>query len=165
MRGAKPKPTDQKKAAGTLRKSRTFADELKFDPLSATPAAPEFLGEYGRIEWDRVVPQLQARGILTETDLSVLTAYCLEMQSYYEDRNLIKSGKVEKFLECENQGGGTYYTVHPAVASGNKHLTAALKIATEFGLTPSSRTRISVGKAKDEDPDKQTLLRLIGGGK
>ncbi len=156
-RGTKPKPTDQKKAAGTWRADRNFADELTFDPLTETPNAPEFLGDYGKQEWDRVVTQLKARGVLTETDLSLVTAYCLEMQEYYADRDAVKK---EKYITLTNKAGEEYLTAHPAVNSGNKHLANALKIAVEFGFTPSSRTRISVGKAKDENPDEEKLRRL-----
>ncbi|HYG02119.1 MAG TPA: phage terminase small subunit P27 family [Chryseosolibacter sp.] len=161
MRGAKPKPRDQKKAAGTLRKDRSFADEMIFDSLTDKPKAPEFLGEYGRAEWDRVVTQLFARGILSETDLTIIQSYCYEMEQYYSDRDIIKSGN--KYIRMTNKAGETYLAVHPAVNAGNKHLANALKIATEFGLTPSSRTRISTSGAKEKNPDEAKLMKLTKG--
>jgi P27 family predicted phage terminase small subunit len=160
-RGAKPKPRDQKKKAGTLRKDRSFADEMVFDSLTDKPKAPEFLGAYGQAEWDRVVTQLYARWILSETDLTLVQAYCFEMEQYYEDRDVTKTEG--KYSPMTNKAGEMYLAVHPAVNAGNKHLANALRIATEFGLTPSSRTRISVGKAKDENPKKAKLMQLTKG--
>jgi P27 family predicted phage terminase small subunit len=158
-RGKKPKPRDQKKIAGTLRKDRSFADEMVFDSLVEQPKAPDFLGDYGKAEWDRVVTQLFARGILSETDLTLVQSYCYEMEQYYQDRDLIKGGN--KYQTLTNKAGEEYLAVHPAVNAGNKHLANALRLATEFGLTPSSRTRISVGNAKDENPKKKVLGQLI----
>jgi P27 family predicted phage terminase small subunit len=158
-RGAKPKPTDQKKLAKTLRKDRSYADEMVFDTLTDKPKAPDFLGDYGRAEWDRVVTQLYSRGILSETDLTLVQAYCYEMEQYYDDRDIVKTEG--KYLEQTNKAGEKYKSAHPAVNSGNKHLANALRLATEFGLTPSSRTRISVGKAKDENPKKKKLGQLM----
>jgi P27 family predicted phage terminase small subunit len=160
MRGKKRKPSDQKKKAGTYRKDRNFADELVFDSLENKPEAPKFLGEYGKAEWDRVITQLYARGILSETDLTLVTAYCLEMQNYYEDRELVKQMS-DKYTETKNKAGAVYISVHPAVNAGNRHLANALRVAVEFGLTPSSRTRISVGNAKDKNPDEEKLGKLM----
>jgi P27 family predicted phage terminase small subunit len=158
MRGKKRKPRDQKKAAGTLRKDRNFADELMFDSLDKQPEAPEFLGQYGKKEWDRVITQLYTRGILSETDLSIVAAYCFEMEQYYEDRDIVK--REGKYQTLTNKADQDYLATHPAVNAGNKHLANALRIAVEFGLTPSSRTRISVGKAKEENPDEVKLRKL-----
>jgi P27 family predicted phage terminase small subunit len=155
MRGRKKKPSDQKKAAGTYRKDRNFADELTFESLDQKPEAPKFLKEYGKQEWDRIVPQLWSRGILSETDFSIITAYCLEMELYYRDRKLVDGG-AEYTMDDKGR-----VIIHPAVKAGNQHLINALKIASEYGLTPSSRTRISVGKAKEEDPAKAKLMSLM----
>ena len=160
--GTKPKPTKVKQLKGTLRKCRTFADELTFGGLNQKPSAPEFLGVFGRMEWDRVVSQIYGSGVLSEVDISMLTAYCLEMQDYFEDKDTVK--KEGKYSRLRNKAGEEYLALHPAVNSGNKHLANAKSLAAEFGFTPSSRTRISVGKAKEEDPSKVQLLKLMKGG-
>jgi phage terminase small subunit len=40
----------------------------------------------------------------------------------------------------------------PYVAVANKQVDIMVRIASEFGMTPSSRTRIRVGEPTPEDP-------------
>ena len=40
----------------------------------------------------------------------------------------------------------------PYVAVANKQVDIMVRIAAEFGMTPSSRTRIRVGEKTPEDP-------------
>jgi P27 family predicted phage terminase small subunit len=159
-RGKKPKPTDQKKAKNTLRKSRVFEDEIKFDEVEGVPLPPTFLGSNGQAEWQRVVPQLSARGVLTVTDLNILAAYCHEVDQYFESLKILEAEG--KYITITNKNGSEYKGVHPAVGVANNHLKNFLKIATEYGFTASSRTRISVSKSKS-DPEKERFLKLVNG--
>lgn len=158
-KGKKPTPTKDKIGKGTYRKDRAHADEVEFDIMAENCPAPGVLDANGKQEWDRIVPQLQSRGILNVTDQSIVLAYCLEMQAYLKAKKDIEAKG--EYLEAENKAGATYYAINPSVQIGNKALSNAMRIATEFGFTPSSRTRISVGGSKKtENPDEATLMRL-----
>lgn len=161
-RGTKKTPTKDKKAKGTYRADRAFGDEVEFDILSENILPPEYLGEEGKREWNRVIPQLQSRGILNVTDRGSITAYCLEWETYIEAKiNLRKEGVYQPMT---NKGGSEYMAVNPNVQVANKALANFIRIATEFGFTPSSRTRISVsGAKKNSNPDEDSLLRLSKG--
>jgi P27 family predicted phage terminase small subunit len=161
-RGTKKTPTKDKKAKGTYRADRAFVDEVEFDILSENILPPEYLNEEGKREWNRVIPQLQSRGILNQTDRSSMIAYCLEWETYIEA--CIDIRKEGKYQVLTNKGGSEYMAPNPNIQIRNKALANFMRIATEFGFTPSSRTRISVsGAKKNSNPDEDSLLRLSKG--
>lgn len=73
-RGPKPKPTKLKLLTGTARTHRLNPHEPQ--PDAAQPDAPEHLTDVAREEWDRVVVDLMALGIMTHLDRGALAAYC-----------------------------------------------------------------------------------------
>jgi P27 family predicted phage terminase small subunit len=73
-RGPPAKPTKLKKLEGTFRPDRAVANELELTP--GIPERPDWLDAEGKREWDRVVPQLAAKGILCDVDQGMLANYC-----------------------------------------------------------------------------------------
>ena len=161
-RGTKKTPTKDKKAKGTYRKDRAFEDEVEFTVVDGQIEPPTILEGKGKEEWQRIVPELISRGIFNITDITMITAYCLEVQTYNDAKESIKKEGVYQTLT--NKGGSEYQAINPNVMVANKALANFVRIATEFGFTPSSRTRISVsGAKKNENPDENQLLRLSKG--
>src|SRR5580658_9903239 len=74
---SKRKTTAEKQLAGTYRQDRD-KPRAAFSP-STGAKVPVYLGAnlLAVEEWERVVPSLEAEGILRETDLSLLATYCL----------------------------------------------------------------------------------------
>lgn len=139
-RGPPPKPSKLKKLQGTFRKDRAAPRELVAKP--GVPPRPTWLNAEGRAEWERVVPQLQALGILSTIDQSMLADYCTAhalavnaTKKYQREGMTIKvNGQLQK---------------HPAVKIAQEARSQAARLAGEFGLSPSSRTRISTPSADD----------------
>ena len=75
-RGPRPKPTAVKKREGNPGKRPLNEKEPEFKAPEVCPAAPAFLNEIARAEWDRVAPELFAQGLLKNPDIAALTAYC-----------------------------------------------------------------------------------------
>src|SRR5258708_7643626 len=73
MRGRKPMPTALKVLKGT-RKDRINENEPK--NLAGKLERSELLDANGRAEWDRIVPKLEAMGVLSTIDESALNQYC-----------------------------------------------------------------------------------------
>lgn len=108
------------------------------------------------------MPQLISRGVYNVTDSTMILAYCLEVQRYFDAYRSVNTEGV--FQPLKNKGGSEYMAINPNVQVANKAIANFTRIATEFGFTPSSRTRISVGAAKEkENPDKTALMRLSKG--
>ena len=151
--GRKAKPTKVLQLHGTFRSDRRNRDEPQ--PEIAIPDRPEFLkGEAAR-EWQRLVPLLVKEKCLTEWDRAALAAYC---QTWKEYRALcVRVHRVSQYTTLTSQGTEIQ---HPLVGAKNTAFNNLLRICGEFGLTPSSRTRLAVGPASgDVDPLQELLKR------
>ncbi len=114
-----------------------------------TPRCPIFLEKEAKKEWRRIVKELvQIEGLLTSVDQVALAAYC---QAY------ARWMAAEKFL---TENGTTYASetkygvtllARPEVAISQKALAQIRSFCTEFGLTPSSRGRMSLKPEKEGD--------------
>src|SRR5262245_12850722 len=116
------------------------------------PDAPEFLDRYAMQEWHRLAPSLHADGRLTMRDMAAFAAYC---SSYSRWR------KAEE--ECATEGL-TITTKHgnaiqnPKVGIANASRRDLVRIAAEFGLTPSARARF----AKNGGKKDKTAAKFFG---
>lgn len=154
-RGRPRKPTAQLKIHGTYRDDRRFADEPT--PQVAIPDMPNHLTGEAKKEWERIAPLLAKMKCLTEWDRSLLAAYCFEWAVYVE---LCKKVKVKDFTMTTINGNKIQ---NPLLAARNRALKNLKELATEFGLSPSSRTRISKSETEDVNPF-MALLRSRDAG-
>lgn len=144
-RGPRPIPTKVKKLRGTYQPCRAAKNE--FTPPAVVPSRPAWLDDEARLEWDRVVPQLADHRLLSDVDRAALADYCTAHSvAVKAAMEVNKKGLVIKspFGPKEN----------PAIRIAEKARAQALRIAIEFGLTPSSRSRISTPAPKEKEEDK-----------
>jgi P27 family predicted phage terminase small subunit len=142
-KGRPPKPTRLKQMAGTDQPCRILPNEMEVSLLANIPDAPIQLNEYGKREYEIVCTELHSKKMLHLVDLSLVTAYANEMGLYVEMEQKLKThGRIDEFYNDENQL--TKRQAKPEQRIANDALAKALKIACQFGLTPSARTRISM---------------------
>jgi len=141
-KGRKKLPTAIKEMQGTLEKSRVLENEMQVDLVSQLPEAPELLSTIGVEEWYKVTSQLFNLKMLHHIDLRLIESYCNEMALYIEcESELRKNGRVDIF---KNTNGDIIRSqAKPYVKMKNDALNNALKLATQFGLTPVARANIS----------------------
>jgi P27 family predicted phage terminase small subunit len=141
-RGRKKTPTVLKEMMGTARADRLVDNEMTADLVLQLPEAPEFLSEIGTKEWYKITSQLFNLKMLHEVDLSLILAYCNEMATYIEcEMKLKEIGRVDTF---KNTNGDIVRTqAKPYVKMKNDALNNAIKLAANFGITPSARANIS----------------------
>jgi P27 family predicted phage terminase small subunit len=97
--------------------------------------------------------RLYKAGLLTHLDRAALAAYCQAWGRWIEaERMLSKYGSVIK-------SPSGYLMQSPYLAIANKALAQAMRILTEFGMTPSSRSRIAVPAGPDEVDPFESFLR------
>ena len=137
MKGRKSIPTSVKQLSGTLRPDRINPSEPVIEPLVELPVAPDWLNDWAKDEWYVVVGWLHSMNMLSQIDTSILAAYCQQMGVYREAEEQLQGGKR---TTTTDKG---YEMASPWVSIGSKALQMALKIAAEYGLTPSSRSRIT----------------------
>jgi P27 family predicted phage terminase small subunit len=146
MKGRKSIPTVIKKLQGTDRASRTNDAEPTVMLLHDVPKPPAWLNKYAKYEWVTVATWLQSVGLLASTDESIIAAYCQEMGVYRECQDKLKKPGSRVILTDKG-----YEMPSAWVTIGNKALMQALKIATEYGLTPSSRSRVQMPTGEEND--------------
>lgn len=145
MRGRKPKPTAVKLAENNPGRRPLNTNEPTH-PAMGAECPPDLSSPIARAEWKRVAPLLCGSGQVTEVDRSVLIGYCLK---YAQWRDLEDEAARHPFVVRSPSG---YPIPNPALGMANKAYGLMLKSAAELGITPSSRSRVSVaGRDPDED--------------
>lgn len=126
-RGRKPQTNEQKQLKGETRPCRTSAQVVNFPAAESVPAAPSWVAYGAGLKlWDELAPLLFAQRVLSTVDVHALGHLCQ------------LHGKIVDEYERRNT---------PTAAE----LSQLRMYFSEFGLTPSSRTRI--GKTESGKPD------------
>ncbi len=135
MRGRTPKPTRLKILTGNPGKRPLNTSEPEPEP--AIPECPAELGPVARREWDRLTGELSKLKLLTNLDRAALAAYCGAYALWAEATEAI-----QKFGTMVKSPSG-YPIQSPYVSIANRQAEIMMRISSEFGFTPASRSRIS----------------------
>jgi P27 family predicted phage terminase small subunit len=150
MAGRRPKPTHLKLLQGNPGKRRLNAHEPK--PDMEMPVVPDHLSEGAKAEWTRAGEQLHRLGLLTSIDRSAFSAYCVLWARWVDaEEALKKTGPVVR-------SPGGYPMLSPYYTVANQSLSQMRTYLTEFGMTPSSRSRTSVRTGETADPLEDFLF-------
>ena len=143
MRGRKPKPTFLKLVQGNPGKRKLNAAEPVAPP--AIPVPPTWLSEAARLEWERSAPLLKDAGLLSNLDRNAFATYC---QTYA--RLMEAEEQLRKFGLIVKSPTG-HVRQSPFLAVVNKCVAQMALLGAEFGLTPSSRSRVKADVAGHVD--------------
>lgn len=150
-KGRKPTPSHLKVVAGTNRADRENKNEPK--PRHAKPEAPAHMSARGREAWDYVVMVLDRMGVLTEADALAVELMCEARADWLSARSAIAAAGGETYESINEQTGAVLIKAHPAVAMRNDASRRLQSLLAEFGMTPSSRSRVSAAEGAGEaDP-------------
>ena len=150
--GPRPKPTLLRKFEGNPGKRPLTESEPKPRSAKRLPAAPSYLNVDGKKEWKRAGTELHRLGLLTKLDVTAFAAYCQAYSVFINAvRNLEKHGMLVKA-----QSGFPVQSPYLSIVS--TQTKQMIKLQTEFGMTPSSRSRIEVGRDTIKKPRGQELL-------
>lgn len=151
MRGRKPKPTKIKKLEGNRGKRKL--NEKEPMPEIAIPDCPPHLEGEAKAEWNRITNELHIMGLLARADRAALVSYCVAWADFVKAMH-----HIEEDGEVIQSSKGGYYQ-NPWVSIKNSAMDRMLKISAEFGMTPSSRTRLQVDTPTEEDEMQAMLTR------
>ncbi|MCH8342474.1 MAG: phage terminase small subunit P27 family [Planctomycetes bacterium] len=151
-RGPKPLPTQLKLARG----SRRVTDPLEPIPPVVRPTRPAHLSRTARSEWDRIAPELERLGLLTKLDRAALAAYC---QAYGRWVKAEKEAAMHGLVVKTKDGN---LIQNPYLSIANKAMRQMHEFLVEFGMTPSSRTRVTVVPPIDPDDPRLRFFRTPG---
>jgi len=130
--------------------------EPKPDHPEKLPPAPKHLDTVGQQEWRRISKELYPIGLLTKIDLTALSAYCASYSMWVAaQENIKKHGVLIKA-----QSGFPMQSPYMSIA--NRAMVEMRKWLIEFGMTPSSRSRVEVKKPEE---NKDPLADFLNKGK
>jgi P27 family predicted phage terminase small subunit len=153
MAGRRPKPTALKKLRNNPGKRALNRNEPK--PEAAIPSCPKHLDKEARAEWLRATTALLKLNLLADVYRPALAAYCTAWSRWLKaERGLRKRGLVI--------GTRTGYPVqNPYLGIANTAMEAMRRFLIEFGMTPSSITRVhGAGTSDDDSPDPWDQLDM-----
>jgi P27 family predicted phage terminase small subunit len=155
LAGRKPKPFALHVINGNpsgLDLDKKISETPKFEPVA--PKCSSRLDSGAKKEWRRIAPELERLGLLTNADKVVFEMYC---QVYCEcvvlEKFIKENGTTYSYVKRNkfNQIISEYETQYPQVSQLDKKRNLLIRICAEFGLTPSSRGRMSLPNGADED--------------
>lgn len=154
--GRKPKPTHIKLVEGRPGHRALNQDEPQPDAVDEGLKPPAWLSGEARTKWEEDFPLLVRNGMITDVDVNAFARYC---QAY--GRMIVAESMVAKQGEVLIAPSG-FPVQNPYLAVANKAAEQMHKAETEFGMTPSSRSRVS-----KTPPKKKTnrFLDLVDGSK
>lgn len=166
MRGRKPTPTGRQVAEGDPRKRgvNKLDAKLASEPKAerGLPGYPEHLGERARWAWNLWKEELEKMQLDARPDQVMLEGACVNYGRAVEcDLLAAKHGPLiaEPIVRADGEATGrSKIKANPAIAISNKSWRLVHSFCSEFGLSPVSRTRLTVNGAGDGQED---LLKLL----
>jgi P27 family predicted phage terminase small subunit len=149
MRGRKPKPVNLKILEGNPGKRPLNLNDPK--PIQVAPECPDWLLDEAKKEWKRLAPELERLGLLTIIDEVAFAGLCQNYAIYIETEKYLKENGRVMITKS-----GTVKS-RPEVYIANNALKFVRSFASEFGLTPSSRGRISLPSELIDDEFEKLL--------
>ena len=143
QRGARPLPTPLKLLKGTLETSRANKREAK--PKVKVPFAPRHLDKEEREAYKSLGKRLAANGLATEIDGMALAMLAQTWCKY------VKASDTVKATGLLVKAPSGYPIQNPHLAIMNKAQEQLHKMLVEFGMTPSSRSRVRSNNETPED--------------
>jgi P27 family predicted phage terminase small subunit len=151
--GKKPTPTKLKMLHGNPGRRAIHKNEARL--TRGLPRAPRWLDRLAKREWRRIVPELDAVGLLSRVDGFVLEAYCTCYGRWVAAEQTIT--RIGTVYQPSNKKGSKYLQQVPHVSIAQKYLAEARAFAEQLGLSPSARSRIdcpsSASSGEDDDLD------------
>lgn len=146
VRGRRPKPMALKILEGE-RADRMNFNEPRLPAGSLEP--PSWLGGYALEHWIEMAPILSTAGMLTSGDRAALAQMC---DDYETIRRSIDGPEVLEEAAADN-----WRNARTMLSNADKARDRYRRMLTEFGLTPSSRSRIR----STLEPPKNKLSSFI----
>lgn len=154
MRGRKPLPTSVKLLRGNPGKRALNHSEPQ--PRRSLPRAPRWLDNDAKMEWRRTSKLLHEMGVLTQIDRNALAVYCECYSTWKQAREQLANEGLTM------TGAKGQPIKNPLLTIIEKAREQMKQYAAEFGMTPSSRSRLKVNEKSEEDPFEEWVKEKLG---
>ncbi len=117
-------------------------------PNDSPICPPHVVDEIAKAEWVRMCDTLQEMGMLSSAWQQALEIY---VNSYAKWRKAVEMvDKIGLATVTKNGKGETVIVRNPFSSEAHRYGDECFRLLTEFGLTPSSKTRVSKADASDD---------------
>lgn len=143
MAAPRPKPTALKLITGNPGKRALPKNEPKPDAPKQPPKPPAALSKAAKVVWRREAKHLHQLGLLTFVDYNVLAVYC---------ENVVLARHATQMIETEGavtEGSTGNPIQSPWVRIKFEAERQIMRAAVEFGMTPSSRTKVTANNSDE----------------
>lgn len=153
MKGRPPIPSYLKVLHGNPGKRPLNKNEPMPDISETIPDPPVRLSHFAKKEWKNISGRLHRLGLLTEIDDRALVAYCESFAAWRKARRCVER---DGMVTITKNGMAV---LNPMMKIEKQYFDQMMKLMSEFGMTPSSRSKIAVtDKNKQKDnPDEIPL--------
>lgn len=158
-RGPAPQPSILKYMRGNPSKEALNANEPTPDLFDDMPPPPLWLEGPALQKWLEVTPVLTRMRVLTEADVETVARYCTLWEQWKKNYDYVKrNGDVLTIFEPDpadpekKRQRVKYMQVTPYASQMTKLAVLLLRIEQEFGLTPSSRSQVTIHADRESDP-------------
>ena len=147
-RGRKPQPTAVKEISGAFKKTPHRRNASEPTPPPGSPDCPDYLCDLAKIEWWYMCGVLDEMGLLSRADRAALEIYCQTFAQWREACQMVaKEGAVVQMQTT----AGSIAKRNPLDILRERTAATCSRLLAEFGLTPSSRSRVQVEKKSTDD--------------
>ncbi len=153
MPGPQRIPTVIKKLQGNPGKRKLNLKEPKPEP--GIPKCPAWLNKKGKVVWKELSTLLSNMRVLTVADRYSLALLCDIFSEYIETRKFLHHHGSTYELKTKN--GEIMFRNRPEVTKSAELFKRVISLMRDFGLTPSSRSGISI----EPDPEGDSFLRFL----
>jgi len=148
QRGPAPEPAALKLVKGNPGNVATHRLTEALRPKVEIPDCPSYLLPDAKKEWYRITPELKKLHIVSQIDRSALAVYCQAYATWVQAQKKLKALGVDGLVDATPSGYqqmSAWYTISTR-ASDQMH-----KYLCEFGMSPSSRSRIQANVCVNMD--------------
>ncbi|MBI2855089.1 MAG: phage terminase small subunit P27 family [Chloroflexi bacterium] len=149
-RGPAPKPDRIRVLEGNPSKRPLRGDSPR---PKGIPTCPSWLSPEAKQEWRRVAPELARLGLLTRLDRTALACYCT-CYSWWRSAQETICSQGALYVTSKGQ-----LRTRPEVEIAKQAAESMRDFAAEFGLTPTSRSRLLIPPSEEEIDPIEEMLR------
>ena len=147
-RGRKPLPTSIKVINGSFSKNPKRRNKKEPVAPDGAPECPDYLSDLAKIEWWYMCSILNEMGLASRAARAALEIYCQTIAEWRHACEMVaRHGAV---IQMKTKSGGIPKR-NPFDLIRERTAQMCAKMLTEFGLTPSSRSRVQVDRKATDD--------------
>jgi len=120
--------------------------------MRGAPKPPTWLDKEGKAEWNRVVPELDAIGLLAQVDRAIVTLYCDAWSKFMRiAREMNEVGSMAVPDEGHAAKGSQGIKKHPLWQMYREAGQLCAAHGAKIGLNPHDRQRLKAQEREDDD--------------